>query len=298
MIKQRRRVEGGRLADGARLRRARARPTSSTQHGAASDRRARVAALDARGAGARRAARARRSAATTSTSACGSPISATTASARACRGSACRSPTSSKLDRVLVVGSFLRKDHPLLAQRLRQAAKKGAQVSMLHSVDDDWLMPVAHKAIVAAVAAAGSAGARSSSPRRRRAGKPVPAGAGRRRRRPRGARRSPRACVRARSARCCSATARVQHPDASQLTRWRRRSPTSPARRSASSTEAANTRRRHLARRAAAARRAERAGDARRAAQGVPAAARRAGVRLRQPGRRARRAREGGARAS
>jgi NADH-quinone oxidoreductase subunit G len=53
------------------------------------------------------------------------------------------------LDRVLVVGSFLRKDHPLLAQRLRQAAKKGTQVSMLHSVDDDWLIRVAHKAIVA-----------------------------------------------------------------------------------------------------------------------------------------------------
>ena len=53
-----------------------------------------------------------------------------------------------KLDRVLVVGSFLRKDHPLVAQRLRQAAKKGTQVSMLHSVDDEWLMRVTHKAIV------------------------------------------------------------------------------------------------------------------------------------------------------
>ena len=53
------------------------------------------------------------------------------------------------LDRVLVVGSFLRKDHPLLAQRLRQAARKGAQVASLHAVDDDWLLPVAHKAIVA-----------------------------------------------------------------------------------------------------------------------------------------------------
>ena len=30
------------------------------------------------------------------------------------------------LDRVLVVGSFLRKDHPLIANRLRQAAKRGA----------------------------------------------------------------------------------------------------------------------------------------------------------------------------
>ena len=65
------------------------------------------------------------------------------------RGSACRWPRSSALDRVLVVGSFLRKDHPLIAQRLRQAAKKGTQVSMLHSVDDDWLLRVAHKAIVA-----------------------------------------------------------------------------------------------------------------------------------------------------
>ncbi|HVP88625.1 MAG TPA: NADH-quinone oxidoreductase subunit NuoG, partial [Casimicrobiaceae bacterium] len=52
------------------------------------------------------------------------------------------------LDRVLVIGSFLRKDHPLIAQRLRQAVKKGARVAMLHSVDDDWRMPVAHRAIV------------------------------------------------------------------------------------------------------------------------------------------------------
>jgi NADH-quinone oxidoreductase subunit G len=54
-----------------------------------------------------------------------------------------------KLDRVLVVGSFLRKDHPLIAQRLRQAAKRGTQVHVLHSVDDDWLMKIASKKIVA-----------------------------------------------------------------------------------------------------------------------------------------------------
>src|SRR5260221_6127148 len=53
-----------------------------------------------------------------------------------------------KLDRVLVVGSFLRKDHPLIAQRLRQAAKRGTQVHVLHSVDDDWLMRIASKKIV------------------------------------------------------------------------------------------------------------------------------------------------------
>ena len=71
-----------------------------------------------------------------------------TARAAAFRTSACRSPTSATLDRALVVGSFLRKDQPLLAHRLRQAAKKGAQISSLHSVDDDWLMPIAHRAIV------------------------------------------------------------------------------------------------------------------------------------------------------
>jgi len=46
------------------------------------------------------------------------------------------------LDRVLVVGSFLRKDHPLMAQRLRQAAKRGAQVSLLDCAADDPLLPV------------------------------------------------------------------------------------------------------------------------------------------------------------
>ena len=53
------------------------------------------------------------------------------------------------LDRVLVVGSFLRKDHPLIAQRLRQSAKKGAQLSILHSADDDALIKLAARAIVA-----------------------------------------------------------------------------------------------------------------------------------------------------
>ena len=55
----------------------------------------------------------------------------------------------SALDRVLVVGSTLRKDHPLLAQRLRQAAKNQLQVNVLNPVDDDLLMRVANKAIVA-----------------------------------------------------------------------------------------------------------------------------------------------------
>jgi len=53
-----------------------------------------------------------------------------------------------QLDRVLLVGSFLRKDHPLLASRLRQIAKQKAQINVLHCADDDLLMPVANKAIV------------------------------------------------------------------------------------------------------------------------------------------------------
>ncbi|ALV07464.1 NADH-quinone oxidoreductase subunit NuoG [Roseateles depolymerans] len=49
----------------------------------------------------------------------------------------------SQLDRAFVVGSFLRKDHPLFAQRLRQAARQGAQVLALGAAEDNWLMPVA-----------------------------------------------------------------------------------------------------------------------------------------------------------
>jgi NADH-quinone oxidoreductase subunit G len=52
-----------------------------------------------------------------------------------------------KLKRAFVVGSFFRKDHPLLAARIRQAVKRGAQVSILHAADDDLLMPVANKMI-------------------------------------------------------------------------------------------------------------------------------------------------------
>ena len=48
----------------------------------------------------------------------------------------------STLDRAFVVGSFLRKDHPLFALRLRHAAKRGAQVTSLHALADDWLLPV------------------------------------------------------------------------------------------------------------------------------------------------------------
>ncbi len=53
------------------------------------------------------------------------------------------------LDQLLVIGSFLRKDTPLLAQRVRQAAKRGLTVSVVHPVADDWLLPVRNRATVA-----------------------------------------------------------------------------------------------------------------------------------------------------
>ncbi|MFN7086510.1 MAG: NADH-quinone oxidoreductase subunit NuoG [Burkholderiales bacterium] len=56
------------------------------------------------------------------------------------------------LDRVLIVGSTLHKDHPLLAQRLRQAVKRATELSLVNPVDDELLLPVAHKAIVAPAA--------------------------------------------------------------------------------------------------------------------------------------------------
>jgi len=50
----------------------------------------------------------------------------------------------SHLERVLVVGSNLRKDHPLFAQRIRQAAKLGCQVNVVNAKTGDWAMPVAN----------------------------------------------------------------------------------------------------------------------------------------------------------
>jgi NADH-quinone oxidoreductase subunit G len=48
----------------------------------------------------------------------------------------------SSLQRVLVVGSHLRKDHPLFAQRIRQAARQGCQINVLGTATQDWAMPV------------------------------------------------------------------------------------------------------------------------------------------------------------
>ena len=48
------------------------------------------------------------------------------------------------LQRVLVIGSNIRKDQPLLAQRLRQAVRNGGKVNALNAQAYDWAMPVAN----------------------------------------------------------------------------------------------------------------------------------------------------------
>jgi len=77
------------------------------------------------------------------------------------------------LDRALVIGSFLRKDHPLLAQRLRHAARKGAEISVLHSVADDSRIRVTHS-LVAAPSLLPQALAEIVVAAAKGAGKPVP----------------------------------------------------------------------------------------------------------------------------
>ena len=49
----------------------------------------------------------------------------------------------STLNRVLVIGSNIRKDQPLLAQRIRQAVRRGAKVHALNEQAFDWAMPLA-----------------------------------------------------------------------------------------------------------------------------------------------------------
>lgn len=51
--------------------------------------------------------------------------------------------TLSHLQQALVVGSQLRKEHPLLAQRVRQSVRRGGQVHTIGAAQDDWAMPVA-----------------------------------------------------------------------------------------------------------------------------------------------------------
>ncbi len=54
----------------------------------------------------------------------------------------------SGLDAALVVGSNLRKDHPLFAQRIRQAARAGARVFVMNHEPSAWAMPTAAEKVV------------------------------------------------------------------------------------------------------------------------------------------------------
>ncbi|HOZ63192.1 MAG TPA: NADH-quinone oxidoreductase subunit NuoG [Burkholderiaceae bacterium] len=56
----------------------------------------------------------------------------------------------SQLQRVLVVGSNLRKDHPLFALRIRQAARTGCAVNAINSEAYDWAMPIANSLVASA----------------------------------------------------------------------------------------------------------------------------------------------------
>ncbi len=53
-----------------------------------------------------------------------------------------------ELDRILIIGSNLRNEHPLLAQRFRKAVANGAELSIVSPLDNNPLMDIAHKVIV------------------------------------------------------------------------------------------------------------------------------------------------------
>ena len=55
----------------------------------------------------------------------------------------------STLKSALIIGSTLRKEQPLISQRVRMAVKKGLALNVIHVADDELLMAVANKAIVA-----------------------------------------------------------------------------------------------------------------------------------------------------
>ena len=190
---------------------------------------------------------------------------------RRCRSSTARSS----------IGSFLRKDHPLFAQRLRQAARRGAQVHSLHAVHDDWLMPVASASrrrpsgwpqALAAVAAAVAAAKGIAAPA---AATPSDA-----------ARRSPtsllarRAQGRAARQRRRAASAGRRAAGAGAVDRRRR-----PAPRVGYLGEAGNSVGAQLVGALPRRRRAERRPDADAADEGAAAAERRAGARRRRRGR-------------
>lgn len=60
----------------------------------------------------------------------------------------CSIASLSDLNAALVVGSNIRKEHPLFAQRVRQATRKGCNVTTINAQAFDLAMPVAHQLIM------------------------------------------------------------------------------------------------------------------------------------------------------
>ena len=62
----------------------------------------------------------------------------------------------SRLNRMLVVGSNLRKDHPLMAHRIRESVRWAGQLNLINAADDEFLGKVHAKRIVAPSQLAGA----------------------------------------------------------------------------------------------------------------------------------------------
>ncbi len=60
----------------------------------------------------------------------------------------CNIPDIEELDRILIIGSNLRNEHPLLSKRFRKAVDNGAELSIISPLDNDPLMKVTNKIVV------------------------------------------------------------------------------------------------------------------------------------------------------
>jgi NADH-quinone oxidoreductase subunit G len=60
----------------------------------------------------------------------------------------CNIPDLEEMDRILIIGSNLRNEHPMLTHRIRKAVANGAELSIISPLDNDPLMKIAHKVIV------------------------------------------------------------------------------------------------------------------------------------------------------
>ena len=153
------------------------------------------------------------------------------------------SPRCPNLQRVLVVGSFLRKDHPLFAAAPPPRRAQGcAGCTACMRWHDDWLMPSGHAADRCSTSSAWLQSlADIASGRGRRQGQSTRrwlAAAS-----DRGEGRSPTRCSPASARPCCSATPQLSIRRPARCSRWRTGSPRRPAPRSATSTEAGQHRR-------------------------------------------------------